>query len=306
MEALWILLIAVAIDVIVGEPSARLHPVVWMGRSIAFFEARAPNVRSNGQLLYGAALVLLGLLAWLLPLFLFLTWIARLGQPFPILVGAFLLKTTFSIRGLVQAALKVKRPLMGGNLEEARRLLGRHLVSRKTGELDEGHVASATIESVAENLTDSIVAPLIFYAFFDLYGAFAYRFVNTADAMLGYRGGRYESLGKAAARLDDLLNYIPARTAGLLIVLSAPFTGGDARGAFKAMRLQHGCTKSPNAGWTMAAMAGALGVVLEKIGCYTLGEGTLPSLSDIDRALQVMAAATFLFVGLCLFGLMVL
>jgi adenosylcobinamide-phosphate synthase len=164
-------------------------------------------------------------------------------------------------------------------------------VSRPTEELDEGHVASATIESVAENLTDSLMAPALWFLAGGLAGAAVYRVINTADAMFGYRVGPLEYFGKVAARLDDLLNLIPARLAGLSVVAGAALAGESAGGAFAALRRDRRRTASPNAGWTMSAMAGALGVLLEKPGTYRLGAGALPTAVHIERSVKVLRAA---------------
>ena len=223
-----------------------------------------------------------------------------------LLLEALLLKCTFSLRGLIGAALGVARALEVGNLEEARRRVATHLVSRPTEELSLPHVASATVESVAENLTDGVVAPLFFFLLFGLPGAWVYRVVNTADAMWGYREGDLEYLGKPAARLDDLLNWVPARLAAIGIVLGALIRGRRvAVHAWQTMWSEHGRTASPNAGWTMAAMAGALGVALEKPGAYRLGVGLLPTIGHIHRAVVVVLLASGLFVtaALALSGL---
>lgn len=214
--------------------------------------------------------------------------------PAGVVLEAVALKALFAVRGLVRAAERVAGHLRRGELVAARRAVGEHLVSRATGALDPPAVASATIESVAENLTDSIVAPLLWYALLGLPGAAAYRALNTADAMLGYRAGLLEHFGKAAARLDDLANLIPARLAALALVATAALGGADARGALRTMWREHGRTASPNAGWTMAAMAGALGVVLEKPGHYRLGAGRLPAARDIPRATRLVVGAALL------------
>jgi len=211
---------------------------------------------------------------------------ARLGPAGPAL-EAVALACLFSLRDLARAAREVAGALDAGDLEGARRAVARHLVSRPTGELDAGRVASAAVESVAENLTDSFVAPVCFYLAFGLAGAAAYRALNTADAMLGYRAGALEWFGKAAARLDDLANLVPARLAGLGLVAGAALAGEDAPRALAALRRERRATASPNAGWTMAAMAGALGVTLEKPGAYRLGRGPLPGPAEIERALRV-------------------
>ncbi len=215
---------------------------------------------------------------------------ARLGA-FGLVLEALALKTTLALRGLATAASAVASDLERGDLAAARASVGRDLVSRPTTALDDTGVASAAIESVAENLTDSIVAPLAFYAVLGLPGAALYRAINTADAMIGYRDGDLEHFGKAAARLDDLLNLVPARLAALVLVVGAMIAGADARRAFAVMRRDRRRTASPNAGWTMAAMAGALDVALEKPGHYVLGDGPPPRARDIARSVSVLWCA---------------
>lgn len=223
-----------------------------------------------------------------------------------LLLEAPALTCLLSVRGLVGAAREVARELGRGDLTAARRAVGYHLVSRPTTDLDEGHVASAAVESVAENLTDSVVAPALFFLAGGLAGAAVYRVVNTADAMFGYRLGPLEYFGKVAARLDDLLNLIPARLAGLSLVVAAALVGESGGRALAALRRDRRRTASPNAGWTMAAMAGALGVALEKPGAYRLGMGALPSATEIERSLRVFAVAVCVslavLVAVCLVG----
>jgi adenosylcobinamide-phosphate synthase len=169
--------------------------------------------------------------------------------------------------------------------------VGRHLVSRPTAGLDSSSVASAAVESVAENTTDSVVAPLLFYAVLGLPGAAVYRAVNTADAVLGYRTGVLEHFGKAAARLDDLLNLLPARLAAALLVIAAPLAGASASGAVRVLWADGQRTASPNAGLAMAAAAGALDLRLEKPGHYRLGAGRPPVPADIRRSVRLLWTA---------------
>jgi len=229
----------------------------------------------------------------------------RVGLAGPVL-EALALTCLLSVRGLVGAAREVAGELRREDLAAARRAVGYHLVSRPTAELDGEHVASAAVESVAENLTDSFVAPALFFLAGGLPGAAIYRVVNTADAMFGYRDGPLEYFGKVTARLDDLLNLIPARLAGLSLVVGAALAGASGSGALAALRRDRHRTASPNAGWTMAAMAGALGVTLEKPGAYRLGAGALPVAADVDRSLRVLGAAVCVSLGVlvavCLAG----
>jgi adenosylcobinamide-phosphate synthase len=211
-----------------------------------------------------------------------------------VVIEGLALKSMLSLRGLAGAALGVRDELERADLAAARAGVGRHLVSRPTGGLDAGQVASATIESVAENLTDAFVAPLLFFLCFGLPGAVAYRVLNTADAMIGYRDGALLYFGRTAARLDDAFNIVPARVGAALIVAAAMVAGADAGRALSTARRDHRRTASPNAGWTMSAMAGALGVRLTKPGAYTLGDGPAPGQADIARAVRLLAVAAAL------------
>jgi adenosylcobinamide-phosphate synthase len=275
--------LALLLDFILGDPPNRFHPVAAMGTFIRWMAHRAPQHGPARQFIYGVFLIILGLLLFTLPLLALDIWL----KPYPwlnLLVNALLLKSVFSLRRLLEAGREVQHALLRGNLPEGRRLVSWHLVSRETGSLSEGHVASAVAESLSENLADSFVAPLLAFALGGLPLAWAYRFVNTADAMIGYRNERYEYLGKFAARLDDLLDWVPSRLSGILIVLAALLARGSAARAWQVMIAQHAQTASPNAGWPMSAAAGALGVRLEKIGHYVLDGGPgLPDVRSLDR-----------------------
>jgi adenosylcobinamide-phosphate synthase len=193
------------------------------------------------------------------------------------------LKPFFALRMLVEAGQRVRVHLEQGDLVAARQAL-QALVSRDRSQLTAELISAAAIESLAENLSDSIVAPLFYYLLFGLPGAAAYRLFNTFDSMIGYHG-RYEYLGKAAARLDDILNFLPSRLTALLIIAGAPLFGGKRDSAWHIWRRDAHKTASPNAGHPMAAIAGALGLQLEKVGHYTLGSNERTIIThDIQRA----------------------
>lgn len=213
-------------------------------------------------------------------------------------VEALLLKLTFSMHGLGQAAGLVYEALSANKLPEAQRLASWHLVSRDTSALTEQQVAAATIESVAENTSDGVIAPMLYYLLFGLPGALVYRFVNTADSMLGYRREHYEWLGKIPARLDDALNILPARLTALLFVVASHITRNDPGNAAATWARDHAQTSSPNAGHPMSAMAGALNVSLEKVKHYTLGAGQPePTPEDIQRSIRLMKVSVWALVG---------
>ena len=211
-----------------------------------------------------------------------------------ILAGAVLLKTTFSVKLLHQVAAQVRDLLIRGEIGEVRSRMS-SLVSRDPSQLTSEQATAATVESVSENMADSFIGPWLAFALFGLPGAVAYRAVSTLDSMIGYRG-EYEYLGKASARLDDLLNLVPSRLTGLMLVLASMVMPGQSpRGAWRIMWRDHGRTESPNAGWPMSSMAGALGVELEKAGHYRLGDHTRPlAPSDITQAVRSMYLVTVL------------
>ena len=279
---------ALALDLAAGEPPARAHPVVLIGRTIGLLEGAAPR-GGRSQLAFGVALVgvpaLLAALAGAVA--------ARVGPaPMRLLASVWLLKSAFALRELLVAGARVEHALRADDLEGARAELTA-LVSRETSDLRADEIASAAVESLAENLCDSFVAPLLFYRLAGLPAALAYRAVNTADAMVGYRG-HYERLGKAAARLDDLLSYVPARISAASLVAGAALIGADARGAARVAVRDHRATASPNAGWPMSAAAGALGVRLAKRDHYALGEGGRQAgADDIAAARRLVVAAAF-------------
>ena len=294
------LALALAIDLLFGEPPVRIHPTVLIGRTISAAERHAPAVDAapGAQVAYGAVMAAAipaawGALAWAVS--------AGLRELHPLLyvaVAAVLLKPTFSVRMLAREAGRIGELLAAGDLAAARRRMPA-LVSRKTGAMTASQAAAGAIESVAENSTDSVVGPLLAFALFGLPGAVVYRAVNTLDSMIGYRG-RYEYLGKAAARLDDLVNLIPARLTAMLLWCAAALL--PALRAARSWRIMwsHRCrTASPNAGWTIAAMAGALGVTLEKPGHYRIGEpAPQPDSRHIRQATRALYCATLLAAAL--------
>lgn len=291
---LLVLWLAVLLDLVLPEPPNAAHPVAWMGQVIAHLRRHSPTGGRWKPFIAGTAIVVGGCLMCALVGLSLLTLIRVVVFPVSIVVEALVLKLMFSVRALVSAGAAVRRALEADDLSAARRLVSWHLVSRDTARLNHAQVAAAAIESLSENASDSIVAPLLFYALAGLPGVLVYRFINTCDSMLGYRDSEREWLGKFAARLDDLVNFIPARlTAVLLIVASVPI-GGVVR-AIKVCYRDARVTASPNAGYPMSAAAGALGVELEKCGHYLLGPGErLPVAHDITRAARLVWITTIL------------
>lgn len=305
-ESKFILILALVVDLLFGDPPNRFHPVAWMGNLIAALKRHAPRRLDSKatscagkEFAYGTFLTLLGgsLVAGIG------VFVQKLPPALRWIVEVVALKSTFSARGLDRAAREVQSALERGDLPEARRLLRWHLVSRDTTLLSETQVSAAAIESVAENASDGVIAPLFFYTLGGLPAALAYRYVNTADAMLGYRDAAHEWLGKFPARFDDLLNFIPARLTGILVVIAAKWNRIKFRRAWQVMRRDAPTTDSPNAGYPMSAMAGALDVELEKVGQYKLGKGLRqPTPEDIGQARKLLMLVTGLAAVLFFFS----
>lgn len=305
--------LAIAIDRLLGEPPLRWHPVAWMGRWLAWAGERlAPRV-GEARVLSDARVFWFAALSWCAAAaaffavaWLFQDWV--LTQPVwlaALALGLFL-KPLLAWAMLHDEVLAVERAL-GESLDAGRAQLAR-LVSRDVSALSAHQVRESAIESLAENLNDSVVAPLFWFVLLGLPGAVLFRFANTADAMWGYpgvRGGRdWQWAGKWAARADDVLAWVPARITAALIALPAGHTAGPGRLWVEAAR-----TPSPNGGWPMAAMALALRVQLRKPGIYTLNpEGRTPEPADTLRACAIgsrtVGVATLLACG-ALLGVLV-
>ena len=294
--------LALLVDSFFGDPPNKYHPVAWMGSGISGVRKYAPATDAQRQLGYGGLIAFGGVgltagIGW------FTAQIVRfLPKPLSWLVEASILKIMLSVGSLTRAANEIQSALDTGDLAEAQRLTSWHLVSRDTSDLTESQVAAATIESIAENTSDSIVAPLFYYTLFGLPGAFAYRFANTADAMLGYRDAEREWLGKIPARLDDCLNLRPARLTVLFFIIITWINGDNAERTIAIWQRDRHKTESPNAGHPMSAAAGSLGVSLEKTDHYSLGDGLpSPQVHDIGRSIRLMQGAAIIAAGV--FGL---
>ena len=270
-NALIVLTLAVLIDLILGEPPLRLHPTVIMGKLISggirMAKGRSPRVQKT----YGAVLALGTVTAFAGASYLIL-WVAQLfGEPVQIVMGALLLKPTFSIRLMHTYASKLAFSVQRGDWAEARSIL-RYIVRRDPNRLSESQVISAGVESVAESTTDGITSPLLYYALFGVPGALAYRAINTLDSMVGYKNPEFIHIGWFSARLDSVANWLPARLTSVFTFISAALIGQSASGSWRILRRDRNRTESWNAGWMMSAMAGALKIQLEKPGFYVLGD----------------------------------
>ena len=292
MMEFWIqaLLLAFVFDIIIGEPPAVIHPVVWMGNLVNLFVEKAPQ---NHRKLYGFFMVLSGIVLVAVAGLLISKTVTGLAG---LLIAAYFLKSTFSIRMLLVSALGIKKDLEAGDIMTVRENL-KMFVGRDTSNLDKHQSASAVIESVAESFVDAILSPLFYFLLFGLPGALVYRMVNTLDSTVGYKKEPFVELGYASAKIDDIANWIPARLSLLFIFIASIFAGSP-MSAVKTCIRDHNRTSSPNSGWSMAAVSGAVGVRLEKVGYHVLGDGfDAAEAVHIKKAVGVVGLAAVLVVG---------
>ena len=298
MDILVILFLSLSIDLALGEPPRVLHPVVWMGNITSLLEKSGISQPRTVQLIYGLGMILVVMILFVAPAYFLLPHLKNFSLAAYVIIGAILLKTTFSLRELRRTAVGIKNLLQKDKIDKARFEL-HSLVHRDTGTLSKPLLVSATVESVAENTSDSFVAPLFYFLLFGVPGAIAYRVVNTLDAMVGYHG-KYEYLGKVASRMDDVLNFVPARLTALLLVWASFLSRRNGQMSWQVALNDHTKTESPNAGWPMAAVAGALDVQLEKMGHYKLGNvNTPPTPATIDASLELMQIAMLAWALIC-------
>lgn len=290
-EPLLVLLVAFLMDLLFGEPPNPLHLTVWIGKFAEVAE-RLLRKTVKQERIAGVLFALLTL-SFFLSFLIFLTRLVSGVEWLYLLVSSLILKMTFAFNSMFRHILPVMKALHS-DLERARRSLSL-VVRRDTSSLDGALVASGAIETVAEGFVDGFLSPVFYYLLFGLPGAVAYRVINTLDSMVGYKDERYLHFGWFSAKLDTVANYVPARLASLLFVLSAFILRKDWRRAISSTRRYHSVTESRNSGWPMSTMAGGLGVRLEKVGFYVLGEEyESPSSEDIMGSLEIFSAAAIL------------
>jgi adenosylcobinamide-phosphate synthase len=261
---IFVLVTAVILDLIIGEPPSKIHPTTWFGKVIGFLDQKWRRRNPKADILAGSlSLILVLIFALLLastPTLLFF--------PLNYIIASYLLFSSFSIRSMVEHARACVNDKI---LPEKVQLI----VSRDTSKLNQPQLSSAVIESLAENFVDGVLAPLLYFSVFGIHGAVVYRAINVCDAMIGYRDARYEYFGKAAAKLDDILNFIPARFSVLLFSIFKPE-------CFLVYR-----QKVKLNGHAIVAMAKILEVRLEKPSSYVINAGKEPEAADIERGIAV-------------------
>jgi adenosylcobinamide-phosphate synthase len=303
IESIIVIFFALTIDLTLGDPKNKFHPTAWIGSLIAKLTPSVKNPSDKLEKLGGIFIIII-LCVFVLSLIVLLdvgislVTIDYLSVIISIIVGGVLLKTTIAIKGMEKHALAVVNALENNNILSARDNLSM-IVKRNTKNLDKNHVLSGVVESISENTVDGVTGPLFYFGLFGLPGAFVYRVINTADSMIGYKTNIFKNIGWFAANSDKILNYLPSRLTGLVMILSAMILGNDWKRSYKIMIRDGKKTESPNAGYPMAAIAGALGTKFEKIDHYSLGDGTVSfSREHVIASINLMKVTSVIFCGI--------
>ncbi len=312
---IYILVAGIFLDLLIGDPRFIPHPVVLFGKIINFLENKILNLFKNRRnlskkinrllkIFTGSILVFIVVFIAFSTVFLILKFSYELNYYFGIILNIYLFSTTIAIKGLAKAGNEIYSALQTDDIELARRKTAM-IVGRDTAKMSKADIVRATIETIAENTSDGIMAPLFFFFIGGVPMAMAYKAINTLDSMLGHKNEKYLYFGKIAAKLDDLANYIPARICGILFSFIALLTNYNGKKAFKIMKRDASKHPSPNAGYPEAAAAGALNIRLGGINYYQgkkefrsyLGDGPFPdSIEDIKRMIFLLYYSTaFLF-----------
>ena len=303
LESVVIVGFALLLDFLVGDPKTKYHPTAWIGKLIS---SLVPFTKSNsakreligGILLVSVIVITVCTLLVVLDIGISLLTIDFVSLIVSIAIGSILLKTTIAIRGMQKHALAVVDAVEEGDLDSARNHLSM-IVKRDTKNLDKNHILSGVLESVSENTVDGVTGPLFYYAILGLPGAFVYRAINSIDSMVGYKTTLFKNVGWFGAKCDTILNYVPSRLTGLVMILGALILGYNWKESLYIMRRDSRKLESLNAGFPMAALAGALGTRLEKMNHYTIGNGDIEfTKSHVISAVTLMKVSSILFCGI--------
>lgn len=301
LVAVSVLVLAILIDVLFGDPPWKMHPTYWLGQLTQALEPHFRNRNPKIEKLNGIFLALIVISIIVIPVYFGLNLLyAVAGLLIYVIAAAIILKMAICIKLETKWALITAHSVESGNLEEGRKYVP-YFSRRDPTNLSGPQIVSAMVESSAENLPDFKLASIFYYAFLGVPGALAVRAVNTLDSVIGFKDQEHINLGWFSATLDTLINYVPSRFSAVLIVLASAILGEDWRGAWKIAGRDQAKISSINHGWPIAAMAGALRVQLEKPGYYVVGDAVeVPSSQHIKRALRIRNVSIVLCVLLLL------
>jgi adenosylcobinamide-phosphate synthase len=307
LEIILVTCFSISLDYLIGEPPNNIHPVVWIGKIIYFFTSQIKKRKKSKEKIFGALLALsltaiIGILAYLL----IIQSLYTLGTILFILISTFILKSMFSIKSMDIHIREILKDIEKNDIEKARHDLSK-IVSRDTKTLSNENILSACIECIAESFVDGILSPLFYYGILNIPGAIMFRVVNTLDSMIGYKDNYYKDIGWMSAKMDTIMNLIPARISIIFLIPSVLLLNQDWKNAISIYKRDGKKTESLNAGIPMSLIAGALKIQLEKINHYKLGDMYEHiTLEKCKIALKITKVATFIFITSFLFPVIIL
>jgi adenosylcobinamide-phosphate synthase len=296
LDAVLIVLLALAIDAVIGEVPNAIHPLRWMGNILGWLDRHISrggraSTRIKGMLSYLIVLILFGAVE----VAILAAVRVYVGEIAWIVVSALFLKVTFAVFSFRRHCRPIMEDLEDGDAESAAAKV-QMIVSRNTKGMDSEHIASSCCETISENLVDSVMSPTFYGGLLGLPGALMFRCANLMDAMWGYINEKYGDLGFFPAKFDDVLGYLTSRVSPVFVAAAAIIMRMDWRAAVPCARAEHTKTPSPNSGWPMTAVSGVMGISMEKKGVYVMGSGPMPTPADIARCYRLVELTSVLFI----------
>ena len=291
-----ILLISILLDLILGDPNNKIHPVSWLGKYINYFVPKLKNEKNkkyekkNGIIFTTVTIAFFAVLIQLSLVYLF-----HITCLLMMVFSIFILYSVIAIKGMEKHINAITTALQNNDIENARTSLSM-IVSRNTKNLDEQHILSGTIESIADSLVDGILSPIFYFSLFGPTGGFIFRVINTFDSMIGYKESYFENIGWIAAKADTYVNYVPSRIVAVLMIFAAFINKADWKNSITIFRKERNYTISLNSGNPISVMAGALRVRVEKIDHYIIGEPFEKiSIEKCKIAINIMKTTIIIF-----------
>jgi adenosylcobinamide-phosphate synthase len=290
-----ILLISVTMDLILGDPNNKIHPVAWLGKYITYFipkikDKKKRNEKKNGIIFTSITITFFAILIQSI-----LVCLYNINIILMMVLSIFILYSVIAIKGMEKHINAITIALKNNDIENARRNLSL-IVSRNTKNLDEQHILSGAIESIADGTVDGILSPLFYFSIFGSTGAFIFRIISTLDSMIGYKEKYYEKIGWMAAKADTYANYIPARTTAVLMIFAAIISKADWKNSIDIFKKERNNTTSINSGHPISVLAGALRIRLEKLDHYSIGEPLEKiSIEKCKMAIKIMKITILVF-----------
>ncbi|HET8857108.1 MAG TPA: cobalamin biosynthesis protein [Nitrososphaeraceae archaeon] len=296
LDFIIILLISLTMDWILGDPHNKIHPVAWLGKYINYFIPKIKNEKKrnyekkNGIIFTTVTITFFAILIQSI-----LVYLYNINMILMMVLSIFILYSVIAIKGMEKHINAITIALQNNDIENARKNLSM-IVSRNTKNLDEQHILSGAIESIADGIVDGILSPLFYFSILGSTGAFIFRLINTLDSMIGYKEKYFEKIGWMAAKADTYANYIPARITAVLMIFAAIISKADWKNSIDIFKKERNHTISINSGHPISILAGALRIRLEKIDHYTIGEPLEKiSIEKCKMAIKIMKITILVF-----------